>query len=279
MNHFDDATNRQFRRVKMEKPKMQATVSEHERGFIFNMVHEDGRRESALLPKVDQESALSKSVANLIARSGDFAGTVEVADSQYLPGARAEHLRASVANVFAKAFQSAQKDAQGEMQKIATARAVAMEVPPASATTASQRARQLVLWDRATLPEKGAMLADPNLPFEGLASLIESGAYKEVPAELQKVATDRWIVEAHIRRAGLAPDFAKVPDMHDPIATGPDMDAARAYAQRSANELNARSQTVAIMADTLRAMVKIVALATDLSGEKAFRLLETGSAA
>lgn len=249
------------------------------RGIAFTGSHEDGMRNVVVhAPSLDQGTPMSKAVANLTARLADFAAVVGVADAQYKANARADHLKAASVNVLSKAFTDAQGDGRKESQQIATARAVAMSVDPATPATAHIRQRALARWDACkTVGDKGSLI--DGLSTEGLAALIETDAYRDVPAEMQKLITEKYILKRHIDRTGLQSDYPSQPDFTDPLRTGPNVDAAMAAARKAVNTLNTRADTVANVSNMLSATVDLVALCTDLPRNQAYNLLVSGNAA
>lgn len=180
--------------------------------------------------------------------------------------------------MLSKAFTAVQGDGRKEMQQIATAHATALSVDPATPATLHIRQRALARWDACkNVGEKGSLIK--GLSTEGLAALIETGAYREVPVEMQKIITEEYIIKRHIDRTGLQSDFARAPSFDDMLATGPDVDAAMAASRDAFNRLNARSETVSNVSDMLRNVVDLVALCTDLTPQEAYKLLVTGNAA
>ncbi|NEV00994.1 hypothetical protein [Bradyrhizobium uaiense] len=260
---------------------MQATVSTvPNRGTLHTVLHEDGRRVAATVPTAPNGSVFVGPLAGLADRLSNLATGVNVGNGQYLPAARAEALRQGVINLGVDgAFRAVAGVGQKERRDIASAKATAMEVPPATPATAAMAARTLVLWDRADIGGKANMLN--TLPVDGLGALIASGAYREdgIPAELQQVAADRYMALNHVRRVGLQADHTLVADHNDPLATGPNVEAATNAARAAVKTLNARSETVESVSDALRSIISMVGLATDLSDQKAYQLLSTGSIA
>jgi hypothetical protein len=257
------------------KTPMQAATQTTDRGDLVNVMHEDGRRASVLLPKLDQASALSKPMASLHVAAGMFAGVVNNANSQFLPAARAQQLRSAAVNVLSKPFIALQSAGQDETQAINTATARATTVDPATSATAPIRARTMAKWDAADLPGKAAMIN--NLPTEGLAALHESGALDELPPDLGQIATDRYMLQRHIAKTGLQANFQKQPDANNPLATGPDINAATAAAQNAVDALKGRSDVVDGAANVLRNIVAVTSVATDLPTDQAYKLLTTGN--
>jgi hypothetical protein len=200
-----------------------------------------------------------------------FAGVVNKANSQFLPAARAKNLQSAVVNVLKAPFTALQSAGQDEKQAINTATARATTVDPATPATAHVRARTLAKWDAADIPGKATMVA--NLPVEGVAALHESGALDEALPDLQKVATDRYMIERHIAKTGLQANFQKQPDANNPLATGPDVEAATSAAQSAVDTLKDRSNAVDDVENVLRNIVAIVAIATDLPIPDAYKLL------
>jgi hypothetical protein len=192
-----------------------------------------------LLPTLTQGTALLKSMANLHTATEMFAGVVNNANSQFLPAARAQQLRSAAVNVLSKPFIALQSAGQDETQAINAATARATTVDPATTVTAPIRARTLAKWDAADIPGKAAMIT--NLSMEGLAALHESGELDELPSDLRKIATDRYMIQRHIAKTGLQANFQKQPDANNPLATGPDVEAATAAAQKAVDALKGRS--------------------------------------
>lgn len=246
------------------------------RGIAFTGAHEDGLRSVVVhVPSLDQSAPMSKPVANLLARLTDFAGVVGTADTQFKASARADHLKAATANVLSKAFTEVQGDGRKENQQIAAAFATALSVDPATPANAHIRQRVLARWDACkTVGDKASLIE--GLSTEGLAALIETDAYREVPVEMQKVVTENYILKRHIDRTGLQSDFARAPSFDDMLATGPDVDAAMTASRDAFNRLNARSDTVANVSVLLRAVVDLVALCADILPKDAYKLLVAG---
>jgi hypothetical protein len=256
---------------------MQASKQTTDRGDLLNILHEDGRRFSMLLPTFDQGSPLSKPAANLHVAVGVLPGIINKADSDLRPAARAQHLQSAVVNVLSKPFIALQSAGQGERQVINSAKALATTVDPATPATAPIRVRTMAKWDAANLSGKAAMIN--NLPVEGLAAIHESGAVDELPPDLRKIATDRYMIQRHIAKTGLQADFQKKADANNPLATGPDVDAATADAQKAVDGLNARSDVVENVADVLRNIVTAASLATDLPIDRVYKILASGNVA
>ncbi|TFV35672.1 hypothetical protein E4K66_25475 [Bradyrhizobium frederickii] len=253
---------------------MQASQQNIEGGVLTNIAHEDGRHVSAIMPDFAPNSPLSKSMANLAAAQQNFAANINVANSQFLPEARATHLQAAARNVIAKPFAAAQAAAQDEARAINAAKARALTVDPATEATAPIRSRGLAQWDAAeTIADKAALVQ--KLPYEGLAALIQSGVLNETPDDIRKIALDRYMLERHISLTGLQANFQKQPTADDPIATGPDIEAATNAAQRALDTLNARSESIDDARTALQSTVTMVALATELNLDQAFSLIAT----
>jgi hypothetical protein len=206
-----------------------------------------------------------------------FAGVVNSANSQFLPAARAKHLQSAVVNVLSKPFTALQSGGQDEKRAIDTATANARTVDPATPANALIRARTLAAWDTADLSGKATMIN--HLPMEGLAALIESDALNELQIDLSKIATDRYMIMRHIAKAGLQATFQQRADANNPLATGPDVEAATACAQEALDAFNGRSELVNDVANVLRNMVIVAALATELPTDRAYQLLTTGNIA
>jgi hypothetical protein len=254
---------------------MQAGKQTTDRGDLVNVQHEDGRRASVLLPTFEQGSPFSKPAANLHAATEMFASVVNNANSQFLPAARAEQLRSAAVNVLSKPFIALQSAGQDERQAIASATARATTVDPATPATAPIRARTLTKWDAADVSGKAAMIN--NLPIEGLAALHESGALDDVHPDLRNIATNNYMAQRHIAKVGLQAHFQKQPDANNPLATGPDVDAATAAAQDAIDTLKGRSSAVDDAANVLRNVVTVASLATDLPIDSTYKLLTTGN--
>lgn len=184
---------------------MEATIRTTERGALASVVHEDGRRASALLPTLDEGSPLSKPLEYMNAAVGIFSAVVTNANKQFLPLARDEQLQSAVVNVLSKPFAALQSAGQNEAQAISAARATAMAVDAATSATAPVRRRTLVKWDAASIAGKAEMIT--TLPMEGLAALMESGALDELNPDLSKIATDRYTVLRHIAKNGTSSEF------------------------------------------------------------------------
>lgn len=248
------------------------------RGVAFTASHEDGGRNVVVHAlSLDQGTPMSKVVANLTARLSDFVGVVGTADAQFKACARADHLKAASVNVLSKAFQAAQSDGRKESQQIATARATALSVDPATPATAYIRQNFLARWNAANIGEKGGLVASAST--EELSAVIETKSYQGLPAEFQKSILDDYMLKKHIDRTGLQGDWPLQPDFTDPLRTGPNVDAAMAAARKAVNTLNTRADTVANISDMLRATVDLVAFCTDLPRDQAYNLLVTGNIA
>ncbi|MBN9147181.1 MULTISPECIES: hypothetical protein [unclassified Nitrobacter] len=214
---------------------------------------------------------MSKAIAGLTARLSDFTGVVNSADAQFKAGARAEQLRGGVANVVSKAFAATQIDGRKEGQQIATARATALSVDPATPATAYIRQNFLAHWNAANIGQKGDLVAIATV--EELSAVIETKSYQGLPVEFQKTILDDFILKRHINRTGLQSEFSLQPDHEFPLRTGPNVEAAMAASRDALNRLNARSDTIANVNNTLLGLIDLVALATDQHRNQAYDLL------
>jgi len=253
---------------------MQAATQTIDRGTLVNLLHEDGRRATALLPSFGEGSVFAKSVANMTVAAEMFSGIVVNANSQFLPAARDKQLQSAVVNVLSKPFAALVSAGQDETQAINRARAVATAVDPATPVTAPVRARTMVRWDAATGPDKAVMVNTAG--YENLAGLIESGALDEIHPDLRKIAKDRYMVLRHVAKTGLQANFQQQPTSNNPIAIGPDVEAATQAAQNALDGLNDRLAAVDDIARFLRNIVIIVSIAIGLPTERAYQLLVTG---
>ncbi|WP_298880712.1 hypothetical protein [uncultured Bradyrhizobium sp.] len=257
---------------------MKIRRSDTGRGIAYTLNHEDGRTLVVHAPSLEPGTTLAKAVANLVARLDDFAGNVGVVDDQFKATARAEQLRAASRNVLSKAFQAAQSDGRKEHQQIAAAHATALSIDPATPATGHIRQRALARWDAAKgIGDKGALI--DGLSTEGLAALIETEAYHEVPAEMQTMITEKYVIKRHIERTGLQSDWPLHPDHIDPLKTGPNIEAATAASRAALDRLNARSDAVTHVNAMMCNVIDLVAICTDLKRDEAYNLLVSGAAA
>lgn len=255
---------------------MKANKIVNERGLVVNVAHEDGRAASAFVPTI-ASGPLAKPMADLTVALDAFPGNVNAADQRLKPAARAEHMQSAVSNVLAKPFRALQSTGQDETRNLAAAIARALTVDPETPANAPIRARTLKRWDAADMTVRIGMIGD--LPYEGLAAIIASGALGEIPAELRTVAEDRYTVMRHINVSGLQANFQNIPDVHNPLATGPDVAAATKQAEFALDDRKARQETIDDVRTTLQNVVTISAIVTDLPMEVAFNLLATGKVA
>lgn len=247
---------------------------------IAILSHEDGRSVAAHFPVNDfpQGSPVSQAIANLAARTVDFAGTVAVTENTFKVDARGTQLTASARNLFHKPFAALVDAARNEKQAVAALDAEILSVAPATASTAIQRNRMIAKWDAAnTDGERAALLK--TLSFEGAAALIETGAYREVGEDLQKIILNTYRVENHMRRTATQSNFALTPNSQDMLAVGPDVAAATAQSRNWVAGLNARSTAINNVNDMLGHVVDLTTVATGLHRETAWKLLMTGNAA
>ena len=85
------------------------------------------------------------------------------------------------------------------------------------------------------------------------------------------------MIQRHIAKTGLQATFQKQPDANNPLAIGPDVDAATAAAQGAVDTLKNRSIAADDLADVLRDIVAVASLATDLPTDRAYKLLAVGN--
>jgi hypothetical protein len=117
--------------------------------------------------------------------------------------------------------------------------------------------------------------------LEELAAIKEAGRsyFANTPDPVWQIIEDNYNIKRHIARSGLQADFQRRPDANDPVAYGPDEDAALNAARNSLDALRARTATVDAVRNTVQSIIDVVAVATDLSHDEAWKLLTTGKAA
>jgi hypothetical protein len=243
------------------------------RATITNIVDDQtGRRATAMVSNFPDGSPLSKAAALASVALGNFAGNVQVTVSQFRDEVVPQNLRVAAINGLSKPFVGLQSAAIAEQQAIDKAMAVASTVDPASSPGAqSIRDRAVRLFEGMDIAGRAGFLQDCSM--EQLAGILETGAIDDVPADMAAVAKERWIVARHVQRTGLQAGYQRQPGANDPLASGPDVDAALAASRASLDVLKARGEDVVAAANTLRGVTTVVALATDLSVDQAFALL------
>lgn len=250
----------------------QASVQSTDAGPLFSLVDvQSGRRASLMLPTFPEGTPLATTGVTLSVALNNFAGNVQTAVAQFLPGVVPQHMQQAVINVLRKPAVAFQSAAIAEQQAIAKAKAVSMTIDPATLSTAPIRAHAVRLFDAADVAGRAAVLLNFNL--EQLAGVIESGAIDQVPPDVAEIGNERYMLLRHVARTGLQASFQRAPTPIDPLASGADTGAAMAAAQASLDALNARSDDVDAAANVLRNVIIVAALACELPVDAAFALL------
>ncbi len=256
---------------------MKISKNRTERGDLTSVLQPDGRHASVLMPQVDPASPFSKSLAVLNDALGSATQIMNGDTQRYQPTALADSNRHTAVSLLGKPVVALQSVGQDERRATADATARAMAVDPATPATAPARARMAAKFDAADMSGKAILIN--NGSYEDLAALHENGAVFELPTELRQIATDRYMALRHVTKTGLQANFLQQPDARNPLATGPDVDAATAAALTAVAGLKARSEDIDTIAAVLRNVVSVVAVACDLSTDQAYALLTTGKVA
>ena len=77
-------------------------------------------------------------------------------------------------------------------------------------------------------------------------------------------------------KSGLQSDYQLQPTLENPLATGPDLQAAERAANEALGRLRKRSELTNDLTDTVRGLVSLVALMCEMDTGKAFTFLTTG---
>ncbi|MFT4121064.1 hypothetical protein [Bradyrhizobium sp.] len=262
------------------KPMPSITLRDTGRGHLFAVTHENGQHASALIPMAAQGSALADMMTHLVMCSQAFIDDHAAASKRFIGDELANQVRGIAAGRFSRVYPEAVKIGRKENQDVAAAKAALSAVDPATPATAAIRARVLAKWDAAN--EAGAREAialDRNLPYEATAALIESGVLASMDERTRNTVTQRYMEQRYVATTGSQSRHEMQPSLDQPLASGPDREAARRDAAAAIAGLNARSETLAFASDALRGIVNVVALATDQTPANVYQSFTAGKAA
>jgi hypothetical protein len=102
-----------------------------------------------------------------------------------------------------------------------------------------------------------------------LAALVQPGNLAGLSDAAVQLASDRYLVEAHLERTGIAGSYALRPSLDRIVATGVDEAAASAAAKVAIDTHKARLERVEATEATLQSVIDYIAAALDLSRQAA----------
>ncbi|TIS85494.1 hypothetical protein [Mesorhizobium sp.] len=257
---------------------MKSTLARTERALILSVAHEDGRNAVAALPTdlTASENPVALQAARLTSAMGSFNDNIAGNAARFQPDARTAANREAATNVMASPFQAFVAAGIAEGRAAAAANANALTVDPGNAPLRAQTRDRFTSMDTA-----GQAAFAQRASLEELAALMEAGRsyFANTPDPVWQIIEDQYVVKRHIARSGLQADFQRRPDPNNPVAFGPDEAAAQAASKEALNNLRTRSATVDAVRNTAQSIIDVVALATDLTRDDAYRLLTTGKTA
>ncbi|TJV67892.1 MAG: hypothetical protein E5X76_32025 [Mesorhizobium sp.] len=257
---------------------MKSSLASTDRATILSVGHDDGRSAVAAIPTdlTASESPVAAQAARVVAAMGSFNDNIAGNAARFQPKARNDANRKAAADIMATPFQGFVAAGIAEGRAAAAAKANALGVDPGNAPLRAQVRDRFTAMDTA-----GQAAFVQRAGLEELAALMEAGRsyFASTPDPVWQAIEDQYMTKRHIARTGLQADFQRRPDPNDPVAFGPDENAALAYAKEGLNRLRARSGTVDAVRRTAQSIIDVVALSTDLTRDDAYRILTTGKVA
>ncbi|MEI9422023.1 hypothetical protein O7A70_12670 [Mesorhizobium sp. Cs1299R1N1] len=257
---------------------MQALLNRNPRALVLTINHEGGQIAPAVLPTslTASTSPVAVQASRLAAALESIVEHVTMANNRFTPNARADHLR-EVAVRVAPDLRNLAVAGTAEARAIATANARIYE--PAPLTNAPLESEQRQKFASLTTAEQAMRI--PNLNHFELSALSRGGR------DLSNVRDDNlWnmvqhqlAITGHIERTGLQSDFQRKPDLSDPIAIGPNREAALAAAEKALEAHEARSTIVDDTRTAISSIVSTIAVMTDMTPAAAYDLVMDGKAA
>ncbi|UCI30512.1 hypothetical protein [Mesorhizobium sp. B4-1-4] len=257
---------------------MKTTLANTDRATVFTVAHEDGRHATAAIASSlsASTSPVASQAARVVSAVGSFNDNITGNAARFQTEARTAANREAAVNVLASPVQALIGAGVAEGRAAAAAAANAAAVDPGNAPLRAQVRDRFIAMDAA-----GQATFAQRASLEELAALMEAGRsyFDATPDPVWQIIEDQYIVKRHIARSGLQAAFQRQPDANDPMAFGPDENAALAASKASLGTLRARSDMVDAVRTAVQSIIDAVALATDLSREDAWKLLTTGKAA
>ncbi|TPI56169.1 MULTISPECIES: hypothetical protein [unclassified Mesorhizobium] len=257
---------------------MKATLANTDRATVFNVAHEDGRSATAAFASSlsASTSPVSSQAARVVAAVGSYNDRIAGNVARFQPDARSAANRKDAADIMASPVQALIEAGIAEGRAAAAAAANAAAVDPGNAALRVQVRDRFTAMDAA-----GQAAFAQRASLEELAALMEAGRsyFEATPDPVWQIVEDQYVIKRHIVRSGLQAEFQRRPDLNDPLAFGADEGAAMDAARQSLNALRDRSGTVDEVRSAVQSIIDVVAVATDLSRDQAYRLLTTGKIA
>ncbi|MGX5828705.1 hypothetical protein [Mesorhizobium sp. 43Arga] len=221
-------------------------------------------------------SPLASQATGVVTALKAFGENVAFSAAKYQPAARNDANRKAAADIMAKPFQAFTSAGIAEGRAAAAANATALGVDPGNAPLRAQTRDRFDAMDTA-----GQAAFAQRASVEELAALMEAGRsyFANTPDPVWQMIEDQYSIKRHIARTGLQADFQRQPDPNDPVAFGADENAAMDASRKSLAALRARSGTVDAVRSTAQSIIDVVAVATDLTRDEAWKLLTTGKTA
>jgi hypothetical protein len=257
---------------------MKSTLANTDRATILSVGHEDGRNAVASVPSnlAAPESPVASQAARVIAAMGPFNDAVAGNAARFQTDARNAANREDAAKILPAPVQALIAAGIAEGRAAAAANANAIAVDPGNAPLRAQTRDRFDAMDAA-----GQAAFAQRASLEELAAIMEAGRsyFASTPDPVWRIIEDQYMIKRHIARSGLQAEFQIKPDVNDPVAFGADETAAMAASKEALNSLRARSATVDAVRNTVQSIINVVAVATDLSRDDAWKLLTTGKIA
>lgn len=251
---------------------MQAHIVNTATGTVLTVRPEAGPAIVAHVPAQlsGEGSPFNASAGPVTAALATLAAQINRADERYTPAARADKLRAVAAQSVGPVLRKLLDAGRSEQDALNAADARMREIPAGNMHLRSELRQN---FRSMTIPKQAEIAARGD--FEFLAAVMEAGreAFPNLPAEIFNVIDRRFIIAAHIKRTGLQADHFKSGTADRPLATGPDTEAANRAAELALHNHELRREEVAMLEDSVRSIINVVAGTTEVTRDIAFELL------
>ncbi|MER9170405.1 hypothetical protein NKI12_24090 [Mesorhizobium australicum] len=257
---------------------MKSSLASTDRATILSVGHEDGRNAVAAVSSdlTASTSPVASQAARVVAAMGSYNEHVSANAARFQTEARNAANRKDAADIMASPVQGLIGAGIAEGRAAAAANANAAAVDPGNAPLRAQTRDRFVAMDAA-----GQAAFAQRASLEETSALMEAGRsyFAATPDPVWQMVEDRHILQRHIARTGLQADHQRKPDMGDPVAFGPDENAALAASKEALSNLRDRSATVDAVRSAVQSIIDVVAVATDLPRADAYALLTATKAA
>jgi hypothetical protein len=243
---------------------------------VLQVLATDGRAAAAAIRRkhMSEGARFAVALSTLSVGLGLFAQEAASSSGRLQPQAYAEEAPKLVSRYVTPAFQGLRDDIQ-TAKRSGGERIARINEPPAQLPFATEDRAAFRALDLAA---KAAWIIAADR--WQLAALIVAGRIRspELSDELWNEIIERHAILAHIERSGLQAGFQLQPTPADPAITGPDVQAAEAAAREAVARWRDDEQAVEDAENTLRSVIGAIAVATDMTVDDAFRLLNGDAA-